>query len=87
MSKILEPGTEIYFMYNSKPTKTEIIGTINTLSDGLWYFISNPRNQNKPNIDRFWLTRNIADKSLMMMKPSEIFTTVEDLKEFIFKDL
>ena len=87
MKQKFEVGDTAYWMDNSQPVGTTVIGVLTTLEDNTFFFMNSPLNSSYPSLNRFWLPRSLEDKSTLMMQESKVFLSAEDLKESLFKNL
>ncbi len=81
MQQRYEIGQSVFFMENNKPVERKIYAIIQ-YDEGSNYLFSNEKSPSNP--DKFWLHRQLEDKTTYMKYESEIFETGKDLKNSLF---
>ncbi len=81
MQQRYEVGQSVFFMENNKPVEKKIYAIIQ-YEEGINYLFSNEKFPSEPN--KFWLHRQLENKTIYMKYESEIFETGKDLKNSLF---
>ena len=74
-------GQQVFFMENNKPKQTDVFAIIE-YDGGTNYLFSIEEHPSEPN--RFWLHRDLDNKTKYIKYESEIFKTKDDLMKSLF---
>ena len=74
-------GQQVFFMENNKPRQIDIFAIIE-YDGGTNYLFSNGPHPVEPN--KFWLQRDLDNKTKFIKYESEIFKTKDDLMKSLF---